>query len=73
MVFDPDQADRRRVAQYIDTMARDLKQMAAGAGLGMVAYLLDMVSHEVAETIGGLSAAEPEPSSRGAARARSRQ
>jgi hypothetical protein len=43
--------DRRETAAYITTMARDLKQIAARADLGFLAYLLSMVEDDAAATM----------------------
>lgn len=39
---------RRETAGYIARLSRELRQLAHDAGLGMVAYLLDMVMEEAA-------------------------
>jgi hypothetical protein len=42
----PDIPETRATAQYIATMARDLKGLAVGAGLPFTAYLLGMVEED---------------------------
>jgi len=41
-----DTPETRATAQYIATMARDLKGLAVGAGLPFTAYLLGMVEED---------------------------
>ncbi len=48
------------VARYIAEMTAELKDLAAGAGLGLVAYLLAMASEDAAATAAGLEAAQLE-------------
>ena len=43
--------DARETAQYIETMARDLKRMAVAADLGFLAYLLAMVEDDAGTTL----------------------
>ena len=42
----PDTPQTRATAQYIATMARDLRGLALGAGLPFTAYLLGMVEED---------------------------
>lgn len=49
MSTEPPEADvseARAMAQYISAMARDLRGLAAGAGLPFIAYLLAMVEED---------------------------
>lgn len=41
----------RDTAQYIETMAKEMKQLAARADLGFLAYLLAMVEDDAAATV----------------------
>lgn len=45
------------MAQYIGAMARDLRGLAAGAGLPFIAYLLAMVEED-ASSVGRSAASE---------------
>jgi hypothetical protein len=43
--------DARDAASYIETMAKELRAMAASADLGFLAYLLSMVEDDAADTL----------------------
>ena len=43
--------DARATAQYIETLAKDLKRLAAAADLGFLAYLLAMVEDDAGATV----------------------
>ena len=43
--------DPRAAAQYIEAMARDLKGLASGSGLGFLAYLLGMVETDASSVV----------------------
>jgi hypothetical protein len=49
----------RDAARYIETLAKDLKRMAAEAELGFLAYLLAMVEDDAGATVRRLDKGEP--------------
>jgi len=54
----PPPRDARETARYIEQMARELRDLARGADLGFIAYLLGMAEDEAGATarrIGGES------------------
>lgn len=46
----PEPGDARTTAQYIEAMTKDLKGLAATAGLSFLSYLLAMAEAEAATT-----------------------
>jgi hypothetical protein len=51
----PPASDTRETARYIEQLARELRDMAAAADIGFLAYLLGMVEGEAAATVRRLS------------------
>jgi len=47
----PSQPDGEDTAQYISTLAREMRTMAARADLGFLAYLLAMVEDEATASL----------------------